>query len=464
MKLGYVRLSRESQAKGETLQAQVERLESRECDRIYSDLESGWKGRGGGAEDREQFRELIADAKKFRAQSWPVTIIFARIDRWGRSASVNVKTIEDLEKIGCELISLDTGRVSTRTAGEWLSTMQGSMFAEYWSRQLSDNLNRYNERRRNLSRPLGTHAPFGWKFTEDRSGYEPHPENWELANELVQMYLDGVSCAECAKYSTSQGRRFVQSTFSKWLRNPVHRGHIWCWNPPKHRRKKGDPPPEQIILEYAAHEPLITHQQWAIIEKQLSERRFLWGRNNNKKHPLQGLCLCSACGHRLVRNIGVKNGYKWPSLRCDNTLCDAGAYSYRKAEDAVITAICSAVDRLAEAYALPPESAKSPELIKLEDERAQIQALYNQTPLDGLGKALEEINQRIIQLSAQPVAPVLNKEELREFALAVADPDVWGEADDDLKREIYQGLIESIIINCSKNRADKKVEEIKLRF
>ena len=464
MKLGYVRLSREAQAEGETLKAQVERLEAQKCDRIYSDVESGWKGRGEGAQDREHFQELITDAKDLRVQGWPVEIIFARIDRWGRSTSVNVQTIEELEAIGCELTSLDTGKVSTRTAGEWLATMQHSMFAEYWSRQLSDNLRRYNERQRKLSRPLGTQPPFGWKFNEDRSGFEPHPEDWALANELIEMYCSGDSTANCARYSTSKGRRFVQGTFSRWLKNPVHRGHIWYFDPPKHLRKKGDPAPKQVIAQYNAHEPLITPEQWKVIEKQTTERRFFWGRNAGKHHPLQSLCFCAACGNRLTRNINQKNGYKWHSLRCDNTLCDAGAFSYKKAEQAVIEAICNAVDRLQDAYAIPPEPIKPPELLQLERQRDEIKALYEKSSLDGLGDALEEIQAKINAFNLETGPSVATQEELKDLALAVADPDVWSEAPDDLRREIYQGLVERVVINCSKVKKEKRIESIKLRI
>ncbi|MEM9007666.1 MAG: recombinase family protein, partial [Cyanobacteria bacterium P01_F01_bin.86] len=101
MIFGYCRLSTIEQSRGQTLEAQISLLEQWGIDKVYYDLESGRKT------DREQFNQMLDDARKTAAQGEAVIIRVARHDRWARNVVYSLQTIEELESLGVVLESRD---------------------------------------------------------------------------------------------------------------------------------------------------------------------------------------------------------------------------------------------------------------------------------------------------------------------------------------------------------------------
>ena len=452
--LGYARLSRQSQAEGDTLNNHKERLERIPCDHIFVDLQSGWKGKSDDSADRDGFQKLIKLSKELREKDLPVNIYFGRVDRWGRSAVTNVLKIEELENIGCKLYSLDTGRASTKTAGDWLNISQQSLIAEYYSRQLSDNIGTAYQRKRQLNKPLSSRPPMGYKLSDDKSTYEFDDREYKnsgksaysIAVELIELYYSGSSSKQCAKYAVKYGCNFQSNSFNRWIKNPTLRGHLWYYDPPKNKAKKLNKKPKQVIIPNN-HQPIITIEQWRVIETKLIDSNHLRGRNQNKTYPLQRLCKCAHCGGTLTRNKKTRGKYTWYCFRCTNVHCTTKSISTNKVEMEVIKAIQTKSAEIQSTYAKPTEKVKPSELIQLESHRDEIKAMYDRTPLEGLKIALTDIENQIAEIQSTEEPYVIDTEELKLLAEAILDTDAWKHTSDGSKRVIYQSLVDQVVID-----------------
>lgn len=81
---------------------------------------------GSGAKTRPQREELIREAKRRNVD----VIVVWRLDRWGRSVSDLIGTIQDLTDIGVGFVSLNEAFDLTTPAGKALSGML-AVFAEF---------------------------------------------------------------------------------------------------------------------------------------------------------------------------------------------------------------------------------------------------------------------------------------------------------------------------------------------
>lgn len=473
MKLGYSRLSSEAQTDGLSLEAQAEILGRAGCDRIYTDIESGWKGRSGESSDREQFQQMLADARQFRGDGWPVEIIFPEFSRWARNTITSMGLIEELEGIGITLRSMDIGPISVQTAGQWLNTMQQSMMAEFYSRQLSDKLQRTYKLKRSTGRPLQHKQPFGWRLSADKTKLEPNTapfgqtgrSQWDLARELVQVYLGGASLTSLADHAAKLGIPLSGASAHRWLKNPIHQGHTWWYKqalPKGVYRNKGNNEREFI---WNTHEPLITPAEWEVIEQRLAAGKRNWGINAGREiNTLQGLCICADCGLKLKRSHSPTTANPdYSVMRCYNNQCQAKTYPHHKIEAKIIEAIISRSAELAEEAIRPVEPEKPAELIALESQRLEIAALMDRSSLPALQEALEQVDAQIAQFR-QPKESESSREDYLEMAELISDPALYEDLSAFEKQLIFKSLIKHIIVKTSRPLASKGVQEVIFKF
>ena len=471
MRIGYMRLSQERQAEGDTLQNHRVRLEAVPCDRIFCDLQSGWKD----SEDREQFQALLALAKELRAKNEAVEIYFGRIDRWGRSTTTNVVAVEELEAIGCKLYSLETGEVSTSTPGGWLSLSQQSVIAEYYSRQLSYNVSQALKQKRLLNKPLGSFPPLGLKLADDKSKYElddrPFQDTgrtgYQIAREMIDLYLDTGSLYKVSDYLKKKyGIRRQAIVLSRWMKNPSLRGHLWYYDPPKNKALKQGMKLNEIkkVIVHNQHNAIIAPDEWRIMDRLLMDSQKLKGANRGRTYPLQRLCRCSLCGGGLSRNRSTRNkaGDYHYNMRCYNRDCPGRTMSLAKIESEVIEFIQEHIEGIQEEFAAEESSTKPPELLELERRRQEIQELYDKNPMEGLQIALNSIDKEIAELipDEDNEDPSISKEELLLLAQALNDTNAWLQTSPDSKRIIYMELIRTVIVDLNA----KKVLSVDLRL
>lgn len=113
MKFGYARVSKNDQS----LDIQVEKLESYGCKEIFKEKISGAK------DDRQQLNLLLSKLRKGD------TICVVRLDRLGRRMSKLITLIDDFKTKGIEFVALENNIDTTTSMGMLLFSMCAA-FAE----------------------------------------------------------------------------------------------------------------------------------------------------------------------------------------------------------------------------------------------------------------------------------------------------------------------------------------------
>jgi DNA invertase Pin-like site-specific DNA recombinase len=119
MKYGYARVSTKGQAtNGNSLEDQVNKLQSEGCETIYQEVFTGTK------KDRPKFRELISLLKEGD------TLVATKLDRFARSTVDAINTVKALFERGVKVHVLNMGLVEDTPTGRLILTIM-SGFAEF---------------------------------------------------------------------------------------------------------------------------------------------------------------------------------------------------------------------------------------------------------------------------------------------------------------------------------------------
>lgn len=113
--IGYARVSTDSQELG--LLVQKDALNA--CDLIVCEKDSG------GKDDRRQFKQLLALAKRLARKGKVVTITIYKLDRLTRKMSTLLKIIEDLNAHEIKLVSLKENIETDSLTGRLLVVILG---------------------------------------------------------------------------------------------------------------------------------------------------------------------------------------------------------------------------------------------------------------------------------------------------------------------------------------------------
>ncbi|AUB40540.1 Site-specific DNA recombinase related to the DNA invertase Pin [Nostoc flagelliforme CCNUN1] len=156
---GYARLSTREQARGQTLEQQIDRLKKAGATEIYHDLESGRK------DSREQFQKLISDAEANKISK----IICTRVDRFSRNMVTTVSTAKKLfEQYRVTLLFLDDPDMNLDSSdGLFMFTLKASL-AQRESDQISERVRHGKEYQRANGLAVSTKPPYGYIINKQR--------------------------------------------------------------------------------------------------------------------------------------------------------------------------------------------------------------------------------------------------------------------------------------------------------
>lgn len=171
MRIGYARVSTEDQS----LDAQKERLEDAECERIFAEKESGTHA------DREKLNAAFDHLRE-----GDVLVVW-RLDRLGRSTKDLIEKTDQLEEIGAELEVIDQDIDTTTAQGRFFFRIMAALAeleADLISKRTREGIRRAKEQG-HLGRPSA--------LTEE-----------EIKQVQVLMRDDSISTSEIAdRYDTS---------------------------------------------------------------------------------------------------------------------------------------------------------------------------------------------------------------------------------------------------------------------
>lgn len=372
-----------------------------EVDRVYRDLG-----------DRLQWQQLLQDCQT----TPPDYLLVRRLEELGDTLTAVGEAIARLETLGINLIATEQPYPSHAQASEIRANLF-KLLHEIETQQRSRRLRQGHARNRLKAQPPPGKAPYGYRRGQER--YLIDRSTAPVVKDFFERFLLFGSLRGAVRYLEKKyGKKIAVSTGRRWLTNPVYRGDL----------EYGD---GQAIPD--AHQPILSREEAAQIDRLLRRNRRLPPRTASAPRSLAGLVVCQQCQspQRVVQVTARGKQQVYLYLRPVN--CPqrpkCRALPYQRVLECAIERICQD---------LPPAVAQMkrsglPEMkAGLQAQLEHKQAILSQLPqleADGIldaetadlrrYKLQSELSQLQVQLAQLP------PENLPAIAQAVSIPQFW---------------------------------------
>lgn len=427
-RVGYVRVSTASGEQLAALENQRARIAATGVDLILEDVQSG------RATDRDGYQQLL----ELIATGSVNEVVITRVDRLGRDAADTDAAIAFAARKGVAITALDGGHIESLTPTGFVMSRIMTTMAEMESRMLSQRIKAGLNERRKRRMPCRGRAPWGYQLNADRTALEPHPLEWPRAAQFLRIlaannWRMNTALDEWARLSLGLIPLNSCRAVKAWLKNPILRGGLGYGQQKNH-----------VFADIAwdTHEALVSHSDFAAIERHLEANRRMWGRHSKKEQRLlTSLCRCGSCG----KAMSYAGSRTIPAVMCRTRGCEQ---QYKSTHESVIAgAIAYTLADHAEALATNAPVADNPEIQQLKASIASLEALAD----PDLAEAIELKRARLKTLSQSPqVAP--------EVLKALRDPRLYEEATYEELTQLYHRFVEQVVVTR------QEVERVVLRF
>lgn len=440
MLVGYARVSTTEQSYGTALDQQKARLWGAGAVEVVFDIESGKR------DDRPNFRALLDRVKCREVQQ----VVITRIDRLTRSLPTLRKTLDVFNSVGAELIALDDA-IDMRTAGGKFHINMLGALAEMESDRLSERILRGRQYFRDQRK--ASHPPFAYRIHQARHVLDTQPALCRLADRqtysraqlgrwLVEQYLTLSSLNKTSKLfaETFGWVALNPSALRRWLTSPVLQGDLVYF-----------PKSENPEIHRNIHEPLITREEAARIERMIRQNKKIGGFGARAvKYPLSGLVKCQECGGGCVvanGSQGRKKYYLCAKAR-GGGCTKRGGCPAEEIEAAVIKALCSRAIAIVGKVAEPEIEPEFEALPEVQEVRSQLATLEAMPFNPAIEKAKRDLLDQIEDIRFRRQAKKIQSDEgLAEILIEAGNsPKYWRSLPNRPKRQIYQELIDRIVI------------------
>lgn len=253
----------------------------------------------GGEESEEKRTEVMRLLSSVRAGD---AVIVSKIDRFARDMVFIVKHVRAIRKRGACFISIAEAFDSRRPESE--------MMLGAWAMAADMERRRIQERTqgpRKLLRAQGMYVegcvPFGYRRDDASRRLVVHPEEAKIIREMFELAANGKSVVAIGKHlrtnymdAGSIKHRFSLSWVIHALHHPIYAGKLSKTPVRPKDNHRARPLPGDW---FDAHEPIVSWDLFAIVQKALETRRA------GRKHQgdsvtaaflMRGLARCSICG------------------------------------------------------------------------------------------------------------------------------------------------------------------------
>jgi len=465
---------------------------------------------------RPEGSRLLAAAKEKAFD----TILVYRLDRLGRDPRLNLNTINELEGLGVEIMSMTEPFDSASPTGRFmianLSSIAG-LERETILQRMAEGTNRVV--REGAWRGV---VPYGYRRVGERRharliiADDPIPGFSMSEADVVRLVYrmcveEGKSCVQIAMHLNrlgiltayqidghSIGKRKLKTAgiwYGGRIRNilvsPVHKGvHYYGVHATKRRE----------LIERAVP-AIIDPETWDRAQEQLRKNRLWSPRNGKRSYLLRGMMRCSLCGRGLFGSaryasrryylcggkltpnssaIGFFHG-KCPSRAVPATIEDvvwADIESFLRNPGPVVQEVAESLDDLKDQVEIHRKDAKAAEraLAAKNNERDAVLALYRRGRIDdatvdqqldeierervGLTEALREAQERLRGVEGASAHLRDAEALLRTLNARLDEPLTFA-----LRRELVELLVESIQIDTIPEDGKRKLlATIRYRF
>ena len=325
----YIRVSTEDQAKeGYSLEVQRENLESfakregLEIFKVYQD-----DGISGYSIERPALKELLKDAKEKRFE----LVLVYKIDRFSRNLKDLLNLVDELSSYGVGFKSATEPFDTTTSAGKLMFQQLGS-FAEFERNRIAERVFPGMIKGVQQGNWQGArYAPYGYTYNKEKKLLEIDEKECGVVKLIYTMFLCDKSIRSITEYLTRKGYRnrkgniFSTKLIGDILKNSIYTGKL-VWNvhyyDKTQKTKKGyryiKNPPEKVIISQGKHRPIISDEDFELVQEKLKQRR-VEQRRKASDYPLSGLLYCAKCNHKYLGISSISNhrtGVKKRWYRC----------------------------------------------------------------------------------------------------------------------------------------------------
>ena len=295
-------------------------------------------------EKREEFNNLIRDSKKGLFD----VVLCHKVDRFARDSVDFLVTERELNKVGVKVIVVATPFEDDATGILMKQIMVAQ--AEFFSRNLSDEVRTKSLAHARKGKNMGGKANYGYKYGEN-GNYEINPPEAYIVRRMYEMYLQGYGYKAISNILNEEGHRnrdgklFSKNLVGSIIRNEKYKG---CYTYGKEisdfKTKKRVKNKEPIILEDQIP-AIVSKEIWDRAEKLRAKKDgsfARWGEKKIHDFILTGYLECKNCGGRMRGSSHSKEHcYYRCSTRTEKgaLACDAKAVRADLLEDLVINKI-----------------------------------------------------------------------------------------------------------------------------
>lgn len=469
LRRGLARVSSKEQAVTNALDNQIARLKAAGCEKIYCDIESGFKkGRL-----RSDFDKLMRDVETGDE------VVVTNLDRLSRQEVVSFMVFDEFEEKNVTLLSLDQPYLDLTNPDGRLLAGYSVLEARAYSARLSRRVRNGHQAHRD--RNAAYFAPFGYRKVGERLALDHDPflclledrdgsmSRAAIGRDLVEIFLRCRSLRRSVvtinqKYGltthTTLGGgnkhargsfHFLPSGFGFWLNNPILRGHI-CYGRSQ-RQRQSHKHLWDIRYNTHPHDKLMSEAEYRDIEEILDYNAKHGGYSFKSSviHPLSGIIYCGECrGKCRVTSYRLRTNKskKFYSYQCSNYYIRSCPQKKSVREEVLEQALVDClVARAASILAIalcPDEIVESPQLSTLRSQLAGLEALgenpaFESAKLDIRGQIQELLSKAKHNLSAHT--------EMRDLLLThFGNPSFWHTLLPEDKQLVYRKLVSRVVI------------------
>ena len=288
---------------------------------------------GTRMDKREEFQRMIEDCRKGKIDR----ILVKSISRFARNTKDCLDVLRLLKSLDVSVV-FEEDHIDTETlTSEMMVSVLGSL-AQQESISISQNMRMSYRRRMEKGEFLTARAPLGYRLSNG-SMLQIEPSEVETIRTIFQMYVDGMSSLEIARWLTereipspSGNPKWLDGSVRYILSNEKYVGDTLCQKvftsetlPFSVHRNHGEK--EQFYIENS-HDAVITRETYEQARR-LSGTRSYMIRNHYADSPFRGRIICGACGHTMIRR---KNDHGFIYFSCKKhhqkaALCPGGRIS-----------------------------------------------------------------------------------------------------------------------------------------
>ena len=305
-------------------------------EKIYCD--DDW---GGANNKRPDWNELIADAEQGKFN----IILCKAQSRFTRDMEMVEKYIHGkFLEWNIRFVSI-VDHADTENKGNKKSRQINGLVNEWHLEDLSDNVRRTLNHKKQNGDWMGSFAPYGYmRDPENKYRMIIDEEAAEIVREIFNMYLDGMGYKAIAQELNRRGvlnpTSYKQANGSKFnfgKQSSRTSGRIWtldciyyilrkeeyigtlCQNKSENlsykNQKRVRRPKDSWTRTYNAHEPIIDMETWNRAQAKLATRTRP-DKRTGEKHIFSGKVFCSVCENTLSKAKGAEKYGGHVYLRC----------------------------------------------------------------------------------------------------------------------------------------------------